>query len=1032
MLCCRLSGSADDGSLLAVIGNPVLESTAISRRSSLPAVEHRACLQALQILKSPSITHQELQQARSYVKGCTLPHKNIGIPGKYTVCANSVSLIKRTQPSLLNLYSPVTVHGDGNCLFRAVGVALFDNESHHLLLRALAALEIREHREWYDVSAADCLHPFRNNSGIVLAAYDVVCKEVGSVGCSCDITAVLALSAVTGTPIQTWWPPLSGALHSEPLTQLVVGRNVQDSVRAIVIMWSSSLPVMDSGPVSIDHFVPLLSRPLTDMENAVNVDESAVYCETVVDSGKLSCLLEAVERLHDGDTVAVVTDRLSDGVCDVADNDAVAVDVQLLNGVQCVVDDVCAGDSLCDHSEVDAGVVADRLFDDVCELKDGSLSAVQEDASVVAGSDSDDDEQCGGDSVAVAVSCVGVSNANVGRARFMSADEVCELLSCTAQANIHAEVPKGPKANTFFVVDNSRNQQRKQDGRKNQFWDDCGSWDSKSGRTVKLTYLRKGKSLSVVKLNNGVYCKQRMVQNKRFWEPLAVQPSSDSIVTLCSYYTALKADKSYKKRVSWFDVRPNVCLFEYQGCPPQLNQPHGLARHITSEYVRTKPMVMDKMRSKLEVKQAPRDVYNQMAVVDDSTVRPRDHKQVRNVAQTVGKEQGQQKGMNVADEIAILFGKLHTHPFVREIRMHQGMSPVIVAFTQEQIRDLKRFCARDTPQALRTVVGVDRTFNLGPCFVTVTVYRNMSVLRKTTRDNPIFLGPVMFHFDGRCDTYKMFFHCVSDALCADVAMAEFTGDVEMVFGTDEEKAMVGALSAAFPTTRHIYCARHIEENVRRFMTDVVGLSAKEREMVLARVISATDLDHNDTCDVESQLSELMEAVRMASATVSNPQRLLSYFTDRIMPKIRNNHEVVRDNMWITRHWTNNNAEAVNHILKQKAGWKQLPVNSVIDNVFDIVRLQFVDLRGALSGRGNYLLSPAFGKHSVPYQVWSTSTDERKDELYQRFLRDTGSRNPVSVVTSKDGVVTLPASAKVARKPGQKTRPRASRTRTPKK
>jgi len=159
---------------------------------------------------------------------------------------------------------------------------------------------------------------------------------------------------------------------------------------------------------------------------------------------------------------------------------------------------------LCDHSAVDA----DRLFDDVCELKDGSLSAVQEGSSVVEGGDSDDDEQCGGDSVAVAAYSVGVSDANVGRAKFKSANEVCELLSCTSQANVHAEVPKGPNANTFFMADNSRKQQRKQDRWNNQFWDDCSSWDSKSGRTVKLTYLHKGKSLSVVKLNNGVYCKQ--------------------------------------------------------------------------------------------------------------------------------------------------------------------------------------------------------------------------------------------------------------------------------------------------------------------------------------------------------------------------------------------------------------------------------------------------------------------------------------------------------------------------------------------
>jgi len=40
--------------------------------------------------------------------------------------------------------------------------------------------------------------------------------------------------------------------------------------------------------------------------------------------------------------------------------------------------------------------------------------------------------------------------------------------------------------------------------------------------------------------------------------------------------------------------------------------------------------------------------------------------------------------------------------------------------------------------------------------VTVCVYRNMSVVRKSTADSPIFIGPVMFHFDGKAETYRRF------------------------------------------------------------------------------------------------------------------------------------------------------------------------------------------------------------------------------------------------------------------------------------
>ena len=43
--------------------------------------------------------------------------------------------------------------------------------------------------------------------------------------------------------------------------------------------------------------------------------------------------------------------------------------------------------------------------------------------------------------------------------------------------------------------------------------------------------------------------------------------------------------------------------------------------------------------------------------------------------------------------------------------------------------DMKRFCQKDTPVTLRYVIGIDRTFNLGPCFVTTLVYKNKSVVQ---------------------------------------------------------------------------------------------------------------------------------------------------------------------------------------------------------------------------------------------------------------------------------------------------------------
>jgi len=55
--------------------------------------------------------------------------------------------------------------------------------------------------------------PLRNVPGIVLVSLQDVLAEVEGAGRSCGVTAVLALSAVIGCPIHTFWPPLSGSLE---------------------------------------------------------------------------------------------------------------------------------------------------------------------------------------------------------------------------------------------------------------------------------------------------------------------------------------------------------------------------------------------------------------------------------------------------------------------------------------------------------------------------------------------------------------------------------------------------------------------------------------------------------------------------------------------------------------------------------------------------------------------------------------------------------------------------------------------------
>jgi len=146
---------------------------------------------------------------------------------------------------------------------------------------------------------------------------------------------------------------------------------------------------------------------------------------------------------------------------------------------------------------------------------------------------------------------------------------------------------------------------------------------------------------------------------------------------------------------------------------------------------------------------------------------------------------------------------------------------------------------------------------------------------------------------------------------------------------------------------------------------------------------------------------------------------------------------VTDTTWAGERWTNNNAESVNNLLKLSAEWKVLPTSSIIDNVFDCVRVQYADVWRALSGRGNFTVAPEFSHNAVNYCDWQAADDDRKEEYFRRFMADNGQRayrreHPpaaATVITSTDGVTRTPATGRAARKPGQRTRPAATRARS---
>ena len=97
---------------------------------------------------------------------------------------------------------------------------------------------------------------------------------------------------------------------------------------------------------------------------------------------------------------------------------------------------------------------------------------------------------------------------------------------------------------------------------------------------------------------------------------------------------------------------------------------------------------------------------------------------------------------NIADHILLTASMIQDNEFVQAMIHMKDKPPSVILYTTQQLDHFLACAGREA------VVGIDRTFNLGDFFVTTTVYRCHSVVRREGGNTQIFLGPMYLHWDG--------------------------------------------------------------------------------------------------------------------------------------------------------------------------------------------------------------------------------------------------------------------------------------------
>ena len=111
----------------------------------------------------------------------------------------AVKILQAFQPATLTQYSPRAVCGDGNCCYRAVSLALFGTQQHHLHVRLLTAIEMMLYPMYYDIRAADYAGNLAS-SLVDSSSYSQLMTDVLTPGGYAELMHIYAISTAMGRP----------------------------------------------------------------------------------------------------------------------------------------------------------------------------------------------------------------------------------------------------------------------------------------------------------------------------------------------------------------------------------------------------------------------------------------------------------------------------------------------------------------------------------------------------------------------------------------------------------------------------------------------------------------------------------------------------------------------------------------------------------------------------------------------------------------------------------------------------------------
>ena len=408
------------------------------------------------------------------------------------------------------------------------------------------------------------------------------------------------------------------------------------------------------------------------------------------------------------------------------------------------------------------------------------------------------------------------------------------------------------------------------------------------------------------------------------------------------------------------------------------NKPHGNAKS-KDPFIPTKKSTLEKLTAAVKSQGVKRAVHEVEVAVggmyaDSASSLPRNERQARCL-------KSKDKETSKSDPVSALLDMQleEEKPFIRSVTVDRN-SPIIVLFSDEQIKDLKKFCCNE--DGPNSPLCIDMTFNLGNFYVVVTTYKHLQLLTKRSNNEPVILGPVMMCMKKDRPTYQFLFQQINSH-CPEIK------DQLKAYGTDVELPLRKALELEFPFALGFVCRKHIVRNLEHKLKTELNLSDKFFRKVVADVFGDKTQEGLVQCTTRAEYDFLLsklcvkwdrdESEERAKKGDTQEPKAAKYFMKNKADIVYHHSRsaALREVGIDVELFDNNDPESINALIKKWENEEKSDIPKFVRDIKELHDKQRHDISRAFCGTpGLYAVKEDYAEFAVGAEFWKLGQCEK--------------------------------------------------------